>query len=1273
MLAAQAAARPDHVAVLHEGDSLTFRELHDAATNLARCLRGLGVTGDRTVGVFAEPSLALMVGVWGVLYSGGGYLPLSPDYPDERLRFMLEQSGVRVIFAQEEIRGRLTEIAPAELRIITPGDVSEFLKNHGDDQGDPPLEQPRPCDLAYVVYTSGSTGKPKGVMIEHRSVVHQMRWLATTYGLGADAVVLQKTPMSFDAAQWEILAVAHGARIVVGTSGIHRDPVRIVETVEQRGVTVLQCVPTLLQALVDTDELHRCVSLRHLFSGGEALSRSLAGTFLGILPGCTLVNLYGPTECTINTSARTVDPADLGDGAHAVTIGTPVAGTRYHILGPGLRPVAPGETGELHISGVQLARGYLHRPDLTAERFIDSPFGDPAPHDRLYRTGDLAHHNPDGTVQFTGRADNQVKLRGFRIELDEIRLAVEAHDWVRNAAVLVRDDHRTGFQNLVACIELSPREAALMDQSDAGDHHRSKESKLQVRAQLSDPGTRDDTELTGRPVVELPGATADAEQRRRAFARKTYRFYQGGTATADDVRTALTRRAPAAAPRRPEDLTLAELGRLLRNFGPHRSPERLLAKYAYASPGSLYATQLLVEATGIAGLAPGTYYFHPQRHHLVRTGGTTRQEPGVRLHFLGRRTAIEPVYKRNIQEVLELETGHMLGLLDEILPGYGLTLHDLPYDAAVTRQLDGADGDHYLGSFALAPHTAPTGPDPVDVYLQVHPGSTMGLPTGQYLYEDGGWRRLGAGLVLKRHVIAINQGVYERACFGVTLVSRTGPQWRRSIDLGRALQRLQHNESGLGLMSCGYSSRTGHDLPAARRITALLEESGRPTGPCYFAVGGRISEHQRAHEGMDEDSVHMKGPAEMIKDDLGGLLPDFMLPHRILVLNRLPLTANGKVDATALAARVDEALARDDRPLVPPRTRTETRLCELWKAALKRDTVSVRDDLFACGGNSIVAVALVHRINREFGTRLPLQVVFEAPTVERLAQRVDTAGGQGASRLVPLHTTDGGRPVFCWPGLGGYAMNLRLLATRTAGDRPFHGVQAHGLNPGETPHGSLPETAAADVAAIRAVQPTGPYTLWGYSFGARVAFEAAWLLEQAGEEVDHLLLIAPGSPRLPRTAPPSPAGAAVSGGDGDPVTDFTDRTFRTILYSVFAAGTDGPLLEECLRHATDQESFADFVARRLRRLDPGTVRRIIRLVRRTYDWLPADRRITAPVTVLTARGDEESHLERLLARTGTPTTAVRLDADHYGALRDPGVDELSKTIHRESRRIPCRT
>ncbi|ARP73027.1 amino acid adenylation protein [Streptomyces pluripotens] len=1293
-LASQAAAHPNGLAVVHEAESLTYRELREAAADLARYLRHLGVAGDTVVGVCAEPSLCLMVGIWGVLHAGGAYLPLSPDYPDERLRYMAENSGVRVVFAQEELRERLAGVVPPDTLIVTIDEANHYLKkldnrggvNEAEKQlasvDTDPLPSPQPGDLAYVIYTSGSTGRPKGVMIEHRSITHQMHWFATTYGLGAGAVVLHKTPMSFDAAQWEILAPAYGARVVVGNPGIHRNPTQIVEMLVRHQVTALQCVPTLLQALVDTEELHRCTSLQYLFSGGEALSRSVARGFLRVLPECTLVNLYGPTECTINASACTVGPDLPAEGPHSLSIGSPVPGLRFHILDADRRPVAPGEVGELYISGIQLARGYLRRPDLTAERFLDGPADSTSPHHRLYRTGDLAHQNPDGTVQFTGRADNQVKLRGFRVELDEIRLAIEAHDWVRGAAVLVRDDPRTGFQNLVACIELSPREAALMDQGHAGDHHLSKQSRLQVKAQLAAPGTR--TDVAGRPTVPLPGAEATPEQRRRAFARKTYRFYEGGGATAGEVLSALARRVPATAPRRPDSLTRDELGTILRDFGPHHSEERLLPKYAYASPGSLYATQLYVEAAGgAAGLEPGTYYFHPQQHQLVRVGDTTfvPDESGVRLHFLGRRSAIEPVYKNNIQEVLEMETGHMLGLFDEILPGHGLTLRELDHHPDTLDRLDCADDDIYLGSFALAPYAPADGPDPVDVYLQVHPGGEMGLPSGQYLHREGRWERISDDLVLKRHVIAINQQVYERACFGITVVSRSGPGWRRYIDLGRTLQRLQHNDSGLGFMSSGYSSHSGHDLPAARRIAAVLDAGGRPTGPCYFSVGGKTSAEQRAHQGMQEDAVHMRGPAEMIKDDLVSFLPDYMVPGRVIVLDRLPHTANGKVDVQALAARVDAALISEDRPVVPPRTRTEARLCDLWKAAMKREEVSVRDDFFACGGNSLIAVTLVHRINSEFGTALPLQVFFEAPTVEQLAERVDASSGSSAPRLLRLHTGSAGHAVFCWPGLGGYTMNLRLLAARASGGRPFYGIQAYGLNEGEVPHGSLTDMAAADVRALRAVQPDGPYTLWGYSFGARVAFEAARQLERAGEEVERLILIAPGSPRLrlpvPDTTPTGrrtaraateAGGDRASGSAGDRRDLFTDPAFRTILYSVFAAATKGPLLEECLRTGPDEESFAEFVTRRLRWPDPNVVRRIIRLVRRTYGWLPEGDRISAPVGIITAAGDGESPLERLLARTGPPIAAIRLEADHYGALKDPGVDELAKAIRRVSQR-----
>ncbi|WP_327289898.1 amino acid adenylation domain-containing protein [Streptomyces sp. NBC_01198] len=1280
LLATQALARPGAIAVVHEGESLTFRELADRADDVARYLHHLGIGADAGVGLFVEPSLDLMTGAWGVLRSGGAYLPLSPDYPEERIRHIAQDARLSVVLTQLPLRKRLVDLLPATTAVITVEDVADFVKGRAaeaEPDGAALPAGPGPADLAYIIYTSGSTGRPKGVTIEHRAIAHQMRWLAATFGLGARTTVLQKTPISFDAAQWEILAPAYGSRVVVGSGGIHRDPTRVVEAVTRHHVTTLQCVPTLLQALVDTDELHRCTSLTHLFSGGEALSRALARKLTRALPGTALVNLYGPTECTINTSAYVVDPGALGEGPGALPIGAPLPGLRYYILDGRGRPVAPGGTGELHISGIQLARGYLHRPELTAEHFppntgVGAAACEPG-HERRYRTGDLAHWNPDGTAQFAGRADNQVKLRGFRIELDEIRLAIEAHDWVRNAAVLLRTDPRTRTQNLVACIELSPREAALMDQGEHADHHVSKSSKLQVRAQLSNPGVRDAADLAGRPVTRLPGATAGPEQRRRAFARKTYRFYEGDRLDVADVLAALGRRTEAAGPRRPQELGLDELGAILRNFGQHFSGERLLPKYAYASPGSLYATQLYVELAGVAGLAPGSYYYHPANHELVlihpagADGG-----PRALVHFVGRRSAIEPVYKKNIREVLEIEAGHMAGLFDEVLPAHGLALAEAAHDTGRLRQLGCAEDDHYLGSFELVPwtpaHAEPPAHTSLDIYVQFHPGSEAGLPSGQYRYRDGGLHRVSDELVLKRHVIAINQAVYQRSAFGITLVSPDATRERGPLsylDLGRGLQHLMMNTGRLGFMSAGYSSRTGDDLPAARRMAAILRAAGQRTGHSYFFVGGAVSEEQLRHEGMYEDQVHMKGPAELIREDLVSSLPDFMLPGQILVLPRLPHTPNGKVDTRALEAYVDRTAARA-RPVVEPRNRVEARLCGLWKAAMRRDSVSVHDDFFQLGGNSLIAVALVKQINEAFGCSLPPQLMFEATTVAKLAEAVSARAAVTASRLAPLRAEGGGPPVFCWPGLGGFTMNLRLLAARAPGERPVYGVQSYGINAGETPFPSLEEMAAADVETLRRRQPAGPYTLWGYSFGARVAFETACRLEQAGERVDQLFLLAPGSPRVGGNAQAQAGGAGAE-------ADFADPIFTTILFSVFGATVSGPGVEECLREGTDAESFARVIERRFPQLDPALIRRVVDVVRCTYGFTydrpdPAAHRVSAPVTVFRARGDEPSFIERTPGRTAAPPVVVQLETDHYGALRDPGVDELAKALHRATPR-----
>nr|WP_238420927.1 amino acid adenylation domain-containing protein [Streptomyces taklimakanensis] len=1261
MLEQQVEAEPEAVAVVFEDRRLTYRELGQASDRLAAHLRHLAVGADDRVGLYVEPSPDLLIGAWGILIAGAAYLPLSPEYPEDRLRYMLEDSRTSIVVTQDHLRERLTRIAPRGTRVVTLDEARDVPPATGGTAPAPLLAGPRPNSLAYVIYTSGSTGRPKGVTIEHRSIVSQLRWMHTIGHLGRHVTVLQKTPMSFDAAQWEILASATGARIVVGAPGVHRDPEALIDTVRRYEVTALQGVPTLLQALLETEELASCTTLRRVFSGGEMLSQRLARTLLTELPWASLVNLYGPTETTINATAHLVDPDTLGDGAGSVPIGVPVDNTQCFILDEERAPVDIGTTGELYIGGVQLARGYLHRPDLTEERFVPSPF---VPTERLYRTGDLAYWNPDGTITCVGRVDNQVKLRGHRVELDEIAVAIEEHTWVRRAAAVVTDDARTGFQNLVACIELNPREAALMDQGNHGGHHQSKADKLQVRAQLSNPGLRDADELAGRPVLALPGRKETERQRRETFARKTYRFYDGGEVTRADIVELLAPRPVGTLARDLEDLTPSQLGEALRWFGRFHSDERLLPKYSYASPGALYATQMYLETAGLRGVDGGLYYYHPVDHALVRIADPAPSSASpagsvfLNVHFLGRRRAIEPVYANNIREVLEFEAGHMLGVFEEVLPEYGLTIRPLAYEPSVKDRLDVAEEDHYLGTFEVRRDDGEPRQDPIEIYVQAHPGRVTGLPAGHYRHRDGDLELVSETLIQRRHVIAINQAVYDRASFGVTAVSRASQPWLEYVGMGARLHHLQRNALGLGLMSSGYSSKSGNPLPAARRVDDILTSCGIETGPSYFFLGGRVSEEQIRSEGMNEDAVHVKGPAELVKDDLATFLPDYMIPNRVLVMDELPLTANGKVDVKALAAREEVRAAGSGAPYVAPATPHERWLAEVWGKALKYEDVSAADDFFASGGNSLTAVALVNRVNREFGTRLPLQVVFEAPKLADLAARIADGSAGPASRLVRLHDGgDGAAPVFCWPGLGGYPMNLRLLGRESDLGRPFYGVQAHGINAGEEPYPTVQEMAGADVAEIRRVQPEGPYTLWGYSFGARVAFEAAWQLERSGEKVENLFLICPGNPKV-RAADAERHGREAS---------YANPAYVTILHSVFTGSVSGPDVERCLDAARDEDGFVAFVRHRIPALDEQLVRRITRIVRETYEFdynfrELAERRLDAPVTVFKAAGDDYSFIEGASGYSATPATMITLNGDHYAVLKEPGVAELVTAI-----------
>ncbi|MET0395816.1 MAG: amino acid adenylation domain-containing protein, partial [Longimicrobiaceae bacterium] len=440
-VAAQAARTPEAVAVAFCGETLTYAELERRANRLANRLRRLGVRAEDRVGICLERSVELPVAMLAVLRAGGAYVPLDPGYPAGRLAMMLEDSGVRVLLTERALEDRL----PAHPAAVVLLDAAR--ERIAEESTDLPPVASDGEQTAYVIYTSGSTGTPKGVAVPHRALANHMGWMQRAFPLAADDRVLQKTPTGFDASVWEFWApLLAGGTLVMAPPGVHRDATELARVVERERITVLQVVPSLLGAMLEAGGLERCGTLRRLFCGGEALPAEAAARARA-LTGAEVVNLYGPTEVCIDAVSHVFTG---GEGGVTVPIGRPVHNVSARVLDPRGAPVPVGVPGELYLGGAQLARGYLGRAELTAERFVPDVFaGEPGA--RAYRTGDRVRWLADGTLEFLGRIDQQVKVRGFRIEPGEIEAVLRLHPVVVDAAVAARTDG-VGGTRLVAYV-----------------------------------------------------------------------------------------------------------------------------------------------------------------------------------------------------------------------------------------------------------------------------------------------------------------------------------------------------------------------------------------------------------------------------------------------------------------------------------------------------------------------------------------------------------------------------------------------------------------------------------------------------------------------------------------------------------------------------------------------------------------------------------------------------------------------------------------------------
>ncbi|MBD9361553.1 non-ribosomal peptide synthetase [Methylomonas fluvii] len=449
---AQAEKLPNAVAVVFEGQSLTYAELNSKANQLAHYLGAHGIGPDVLVSICLERSLEMVIGLLGILKAGGAYVPLDPGYPQERLDFMLRDVGAAVVLTQTACREKLKASSATVLCLDGDWDMIAKVKDNNPDI------QLMPENLAYCIYTSGSTGQPKAACITHQGILNRLQWMQEQYRLNGRDCVLQKTPYSFDVSVWEFFwPLMTGAQLVVAKPDEHKDNGVLVDTIIREQITTIHFVPSMLQAFIDTPGVESCTSLKRVICSGEALPADLVVRFQNKLP-TELHNLYGPTEASVDVSYWACLP-DCPETA--IPIGRPIANIRLYILDRQLNPVPLGTPGELHIAGIGLGRGYLNRPELTAEKFILSPFGPEG--SRLYKTGDLARYRIDGNIDYLGRIDYQVKIRGFRIELGEIEARLLKHPNIKEAAVLARED-TPGDKRLVAYLVVVNKEAADVEQ-----------------------------------------------------------------------------------------------------------------------------------------------------------------------------------------------------------------------------------------------------------------------------------------------------------------------------------------------------------------------------------------------------------------------------------------------------------------------------------------------------------------------------------------------------------------------------------------------------------------------------------------------------------------------------------------------------------------------------------------------------------------------------------------------------------------------------------------
>jgi amino acid adenylation domain-containing protein len=1091
-LIAETAARfSGKTALSFKNRQLTYKALNDTVNRLAHYLIGQGIQVGDIIGVAVDRSPEMLIALLAVMKTGAVYVPTDPDYPQERVAFMLADSAAKMLIISGKYQDRF-ETTATELSI------EQALEESAHLSAEEPEVAVSGTDLVYVLYTSGSTGKPKGVQIEHRNLVNFLLSMQTAPGIRSDDKLLGVTTISFDISGLELyLPLISGAELVLTDAESSKDGRILLDLIRSEKITIMQATPSTWRMMLsvgwnDTPPVK-------VLCGGEALPKDLADQLTGA--GNELWNMYGPTETTIWSTLKKI----RNDEDELISIGRPIANTVIYILDENRNPQPVGVPGEIYIGGDGVARGYLNRPELTGEKFIANPFNTGLD-TVLYRTGDLGQFTSDGEIVCLGRIDQQVKIRGYRIELGEIEHSLIKLDDVREAVVVARED-RPGDQRLVAYVvpeqENFPqlRPGWLERWNIIYDQGISYESEIKLSEQNLDV-----------VITELISDRKDIRNEVRDWLQQSIRRIKAlKPAHVMEIGCGAGQLAFEIAPDTKSyiatDFAQVAIDKLKQKLA--LQPEKwkhVSAIRAMADDFSLVNVSSLdlVLIHSVVQYLPDTNYLLQvigQATKAIKSGGCI---------FIGDMQGKETLRMHHAYDQLQRSAGE--STLEEFTETVDRRVH-----------LE----DEFIADpafFYLLPSIIPA-ISAVDIQLRM--GSYLNETT-KYHYDV--WLYVGT----PPQIVTADQRI----------------AWTPDYTMANLEKDLLDNREHVVQLTHIFNSRTARDHaflaimadPAPNTLLKDLKSrlDAAPKGidpELIFDLGTRLGfqTHVRwtdtgsdgtfeavfipesiknaipekpervriENQRIDTFASHIVPAAsgdqvQRWKQALKTALPQYMVPAEFVVLPALPLTPNGKIDRKALPKPASPA---NQNPEVPESLSPEEELfLHIWQNLLGLENISITDDFFALGGHSLIAIQVMTQLEKETGKRLPLATLFEYSTIQKLAVLLKK-DQKARKSLIPIKPSGRKMPLYVTHGYDLNLLYFKNLVLHMDTDQPIYGLQALGIDGSAEPMETLEDTAAFYISEIIEQNPKGPYAIAGYSSGGYIAIEMARQLKAMGKEV----------------------------------------------------------------------------------------------------------------------------------------------------------------------------